>query len=175
MKIIIGLGNLGDRYVGTRHNIGFYFAGQIQKKWLLPAFEFNKKLNADISKGNFEKQEIILAKPRTFMNASGEAVRSILDFYKLSPEDIIVIHDDLDIALGEYKIATDSSSAGHKGVQNIIDKIGTQKFTRLRIGIGQNENIPAETYVLQNFTSEEKAKIESISENILEEIKNLLK
>ncbi|MCX6763435.1 MAG: aminoacyl-tRNA hydrolase [Candidatus Moranbacteria bacterium] len=197
MKIIFGLGNPGEKYKDTRHNVGFMLVDKIQQKFNFPEFIFDKKFDSEISKGTIPllpagegarradegEKEILLVKPNTFMNNSGQAVRSILDFYKLTAEDIIVIHDDLDINLGEYKIADNSSSAGHNGVQDIIDKLGTQKFTRIRIGIGQNENIPgdlsaetlvkAEDYVLQNFTPEEREKIESISENILEEIKKL--
>jgi len=184
MQLIIGLGNPGKKYTETRHNIGFVFTEKLKAAWDFPDFEMNTKFNAEISKKKFGTQDsefIILVKPWTFMNNSGDSVRAILDFYKLAPDDIIVIHDDLDIALGEYRIATDSSSAGHNGVQDIIDKLGTQKFKRIRIGIGRPKNIPgdlsaealakAEDYVLQKFSPEEMEKIESVSENILEEIK----
>jgi len=170
MKLIIGLGNPGEKYNDTRHNVGFEIVDAFGKKYDFPDFTFEKKFNAEISK----EKEMILVKPQTFMNASGEAVKAILDFYKLTPEDIIVIHDDLDVELGEFKIATDSRSAGHNGVQDIIEKLGTQKFTRIRIGIGKNENIPAESYVLQKFSPEEMEKIKSIEENIISEINNLL-
>lgn len=170
MKIIIGLGNPGEKYAGTRHNVGFEMIEAFGKKYDFPIFTLEKKFNAEISK----EKETILVKPQTFMNTSGEAVRSILDFYKLTPEDIVVIHDDLDIDLGEFKIATDSRSAGHNGVQNIIEKLGTQKFTRIRIGIGKNENMPSENYVLQKFSEEEKSKIQAIEENIISEIKKLI-
>ena len=114
------------------------------------------------------------------MNLSGVAVQEILSFYKLTPEDILVIHDDLDIIIGEYKIATDSRSAGHNGVQNIIDKIGTQKFTRVRIGIGEEQDgilacrLDAHDFVLQKFSDSELKKIQALEEPILEKIKNLL-
>jgi len=151
-----------------------------QKTLDFPDFEFNKKFNAEISKNNLEEKEILLAKPQTYMNLSGTAVKAILDFYKLSPNDIIVIHDDIDIPLGKYKIATDSSSAGHNGVQNIIDQLGTQKFRRIRIGIGQEKEgalvcrLGVHDFVLEKFTPEELETIEKISEDILEEIKKLL-
>jgi len=180
MKIIFGLGNPGEKYQYTRHNIGFVFADKIKEAMDFPDFTFNKKFNAEMFESVIPNEvegsnnKIILVKPQTFMNNSGEAVRSILDFYKLAPHDIIVIHDDLDIDLGSFKIADDSRSAGHNGIQDIIDKLDTQKFKRIRVGIGKNENIPSEDYVLQKFSPEEKAKIESISENILEEIKKLL-
>jgi len=170
MKIIIGLGNSGEKYNDTRHNVGFEMIDAFGKKYDFPDFALDKKFKAEISK----EKETVLVKPQTFMNASGEAVKAILDFYKLMPEDIIVIHDDLDIELGEFKIATDSRSAGHNGVQDIIEKLGTQKFLRLRIGIGHSDTIPEESYVLQKLSGEEKAKIQAIEENIISEIKKLI-
>jgi PTH1 family peptidyl-tRNA hydrolase len=176
MKIIIGLGNQGKKYLGTRHNVGFEFLDKLKNELDFPEFEFNKKFNAEIS----TKKEIILMKPQTFMNLSGEAVRSILDFYKLSPEDILVIHDDKDIALEEYRLADDSTSAGHNGVQNIIDCLGTQKFKRIRIGIGLPADLSAETlvkadvFVLQKFSDEEKEKVEKVLADVLEEVKKYL-
>jgi peptidyl-tRNA hydrolase, PTH1 family len=185
MKVIIGLGNPGEEYSGTRHNIGFEIVDKIQREWDLPDFEFNKKFNAEISKGVCEPLtvncELLLAKPQTFMNLSGETVRSILDFYKLTPGDIIVVHDDLDIPTGKYKLATDSSSAGHNGVQNIIDQLSTQKFNRVRVGIGESTEegaikcqLGAHDYVLDKFSPQEKEAIEKLSANILKEIEQLI-
>jgi len=176
MKLIIGLGNPGKEYANTRHNIGFLFADKLREEYNLPDFEMNTKFNAEISKGN----DALLVKPQTFMNLSGVAVRSILTFYKLTPDDIIVIHDDLDIAVGKYKIATDSSSAGHNGVQNIIDQLGTQKFKRIRIGIGEENSsedsckLEAHDYVLDKFSEDEFEKIKNIENDVLDEIKKLL-
>ena len=170
MKIIIGLGNPGKKYLGTRHNVGFEFLDKLKKELDFPEFEFNKKFNAEIS----TKKETVLVKPQTFMNLSGEAVRSILDFYKLSPEDILVIHDDKDIALGEYRLADDSSSAGHNGVQNIIENLGTQKFKRIRIGVGIETNLPSDVFVLQKFSEEELEKVEKVLDDVLEEVKKSL-
>jgi PTH1 family peptidyl-tRNA hydrolase len=207
MKIIIGLGNPEKEYEGTRHNVGFFFADKIKSQWNFPEFEMNKKLNSLVSKhsilllpsgedaqradeGKMDEKEILLVKPQTFMNLSGEATKNILDFYKLTSEDIIVIHDDLDIAIGKYRIATDSSSAGHNGVQNLIEKLGTQKFKRIRIGIGAEDKISepdahlprqscptaaeAGDFVLQKFSPEELEKIEKISDAVLKEIEKIL-
>jgi PTH1 family peptidyl-tRNA hydrolase len=138
----------------------------------LPDFSLNNRFNSLMVEGkNHEREKIILVKPQTFMNLSGQAVRSILDFYKLSSDDLIVIHDDLDISLGEYKISTDASAAGHGGVQNIIAEIGTQKFIRYRIGIEGAEKrkervIAGDIFVLQNFSKEEKEKIQKTLDTI---------
>jgi len=184
MKIIIGLGNPGAKYNNTRHNIGFAILDKLQQEFSFPEFEFNKKFNAEISSGDYQpkttNQKLILIKPQTFMNLSGTSVRAILDFYKLTAEDIIVIQDELDLALGKFKIATDSSSAGHNGVQNIIDQLGTQKFKRVRIGLGKvttdepSCRLGAHDFVLGKFSAEEQEKIETISADITREIKKLL-
>jgi len=172
MKIIIGLGNPGKEYENTRHNAGFMAVDKMKDEWSFPDFEFNKKFNAEISKGRLDGVEMILAKPRTFMNLSGEAVKAILDFYKSSPDDLIIIHDDLDILIGKYKLASDSSSAGHNGIKDIIEKLGTQKFRRFRIGIKNtgvepdNAKKDARDFVMGKFQKEE---LETIG-NILAEI-----
>jgi PTH1 family peptidyl-tRNA hydrolase len=184
MKLIIGLGNPGQEYVSTRHNVGFEIVDKIRNDWNFSQWEFNKKFNAEISKGSCEPSiancELLLAKPTTYMNLSGEAVQAILTFYKLTSDDIIVIHDDLDITVGKYKIATNSSSAGHHGIENIIKKLGTQKFKRIRIGIEEEvANKPpcrlgAPDYVLEKFTEEDKKKIAAIEPAILDELKKIL-
>jgi len=185
MQLIVGLGNPEEKYIGTRHNIGFYFIDKIKEGFSAqggPAtgWEFNKKFNAEISKGKINEKEVLLVKPMTFMNLSGEAIREILSFYKLSPKDVLVIHDDLDIIIGKYKVTEDSRSAGHNGVQNIIDNLGTQEFKRIRIGVGEEKNgvlscrLDAHDFVLGKFSEEEWKKIQSLEKNVLEEIKNLV-
>lgn len=184
MELIIGLGNPGKKYESSRHNAGFMAVDKIREYFSTeggPAsgWEFNKKFNADISEVIIDGKKIILVKPQTFMNLSGEAVKKILDFYKLTPADIIVIHDDLDIDLGKYKISADSSSAGHQGVQSIIDRLGTQKFKRIRIGIEgeerrKNRLVPSDEFVLQKFTEKEITLLESVLDAIPEKILKLL-
>lgn len=187
MKIIFGLGNPGDKYEKNRHNVGFIILDELKKDWNFPDFEFSKKFDTEISEGKInpplpsgegrgegddENNKVILAKPQTFMNKSGESVQKIMSFYKLTPEDIIVIHDDLDINLGEFKISTNCGPAGHNGVQDIIDKIGTQTFKRIRVGIEgtetrKNRVIPGDVFVLQDFGEEEL----KLVKNLVKEIK----
>ena len=180
MKIIVGLGNPGEKYAATRHNVGFFFADKLQNNFSFPAYDSNKKFQAEVSKGKIGNTEVLFLKPQTFMNLSGTATRAALDFYKLSPDDLLVIHDDLDIALGKCKLATDSSSAGHNGVQNIIDQLGTQKFRRLRVGIGQEEEgapvcrLGAHDFVLGKFGPEETEAMEKLFPNILQEIEKFI-
>ena len=173
MKLIIGLGNPIKKYAKTRHNFGFMAVDFLQKKINAPKFKMNKKLNAEISKTD----EIILAKPKTFMNSSGEAVQKILSFYKMPPDEMVVIHDDLDLSFEAIKTSKDSGSAGHNGVQSIIDMLGTKNLTRIRLGInrppsfakatdGRPEHIPPEDYVLQNFSPEELNQLPEIFQKI---------
>lgn len=181
MKIIVGLGNPGIEYEKTRHNAGFIMLDKIKEVYKFPGFEFNNKFNAELSVGNAHvrsNEKIILAKPQAMMNNSGQVVKAVLDFYKLSPEDLIAVHDDIDIELGKYKISSDSGSAGHNGAQDIINKIGTQKFTRIRIGIANEKlriQIDPTDFVLQRFSEEELTKIKKVSETAISEIKTLFK
>ncbi|MFC1608894.1 aminoacyl-tRNA hydrolase [Patescibacteria group bacterium] len=174
MKIIIGLGNPGKEYQNNRHNIGFLILDKIQEKFGFPSFTFNKKFNAEISEqsGEFnflekiglkKSSKVILVKPQTFMNKSGDSVQKIMNFYKATPEDILVIHDDLDLLTGRSKISEGSSAAGHNGVQDIINRLGTKNFNRLRIGVEleagrENRKIPGQKFVLQDFSEEELIK-----------------
>ncbi len=181
MKLIIGLGNPGKDYAKTRHNVGFMAIERLAENFSaqggsaaggkFSAWNFDTKFNAEISEGLLNNEKIILAKPQTFMNESGASVKAIIDYYKIGIENITVIHDDLDIRLGEYKIAQNRSSAGHKGVQSIIDALGTKNFKRIRIGIGiEDKKIPTEDFVLQNFKKEETKIMLNIIEKISIEI-----
>jgi PTH1 family peptidyl-tRNA hydrolase len=180
MKLIIGLGNPGQKYENTRHNLGFIFLDKLRAQWFLPEFKLEKKFDAEISQGELNSGKIILAKPQNFMNLSGEAVKKIMTFYKLTPEEILIIHDDIDILLGKYKLATDSSSAGHNGVQNIIDQLGTKKFARLRIGIKsdtadeEKNQLEISDFVLGKLSPEEIEKITATENIILGEAAKIL-
>jgi len=182
MKIIFGLGNPEEKYQGTRHNVGFWLLDELAGRWNFPAFENQSKFQAEISKGKFNQEDVLLLKPQTFMNLSGKTVRTVLDFYKRTSDDIVVIHDELDLPIGKYRIATDSQSAGHNGVQNIIDILGTQQFSRLRIGIGQCETeieepackLGAHDFVLGKLTPKENETLDNIKDNLIEEVKKMI-
>ena len=117
MILIIGLGNPGKKYKMTRHNVGFRIVDEFAKKHSFSDFYFSKKTSAEISKGAVSDQEIILAKPQTFMNLSGKAVKLLINFYKITPPGLVVIHDDIDILLGKIRISKGRGAAGHKGVE----------------------------------------------------------
>ena len=145
MKIlIVGLGNPGKKYEKTRHNIGFRVIDELEKQ----IFDF----------------DTFLLKPDNYMNNSGRAIKKYLTYNKISPKDLIVIHDDIDLPFETVKVSKDSSSAGHKGVQSIIDTLGTKDFTRIRIGIKQETNRRQETekFVLEDFTKDEEKKLPEI-------------
>jgi PTH1 family peptidyl-tRNA hydrolase len=167
MRIIVGLGNPGEKYKLTRHNIGFMAIDALAKKLDL-AWEKSKKLNTEIAKN----KEVILVKPLTYMNNSGETVRAVLSYFKKTSEALTVIHDDIDIALGKHKIAIDSRAAGHNGVQSIINQLKTKNFRRVRIGIKteQKELIPTEKFVLQKFGQEELNIVNELIGEIIEKI-----
>lgn len=176
MKMLIGLGNPGTKYEYTRHNAGFLAVDFLRAQYSTSPFSLNKKFDAEISEGLFDHEKILLVKPQTFMNQSGQCVRAIIDFYKLSAEDIIILHDELDLPFGTYKISDDSRAAGHNGVQNIIDHLGTQTFRRVRIGVDardeqMRQNISGRDYVLQKFSEEELKKLQEIFEELREKIK----
>lgn len=176
MKLIIGLGNPGKEYERTRHNIGFWVLDNLCEQWGFPEFSLHKKFDSAISEGLLENKKVMLVKPETFMNLSGTAVRKLMDFYKLTPEDILVIQDEIDLPFGTYRIATDSSSAGHNGIKNIIEHLGTQTFRRIRIGIKPEAGCPEDThhFVLGQFSSEEQASLENFFPQIETAAKNFL-
>lgn len=164
MKLLIGLGNPGIKYEHTRHNAGFLAVQAFAQKHKF-GFSPSGKFFAEVWEDNISGQKVITALPQTFMNDSGKAVSGLIGYYKINPEtDLIVVHDDTDLLFGKTKLVYDSSSAGHKGVQDIIEKLGTQKFHRLRIGVENRvsrEDLPTETFVLQNFSDEEFQKLQN--------------
>ena len=175
MKLIIGLGNPGEEYKKTRHNAGFLAVDEIVLSSKYQVLSTRLKFNAEILNGIIDNEKIILVKPMTFMNNSGQAVKAILDYYKIKPENIIVIHDDLDISLGEYKISKNKNSGGHKGVQSIIDHLGTKDFMRIRIGImTENKKTPTEKFVLERFKEEEMEIVEGVIEEVVKNISTQL-
>lgn len=159
MKLIAGLGNIEDKYCFTRHNAGFMV---LDKLALDNNFSFREenKLKCFLAKSG----DIIYIKPTTFMNLSGEAVRAVMDYYKINVKDILIVYDDIALDLGRIRFRANGSDGGHNGIKSIIKHVGTKEFDRLKIGIGPQPNIPSENFVLQNFPKEQ-----------LEELKEILK
>lgn len=165
MKLFVGLGNPGTKYQSTRHNLGVNVILN-----LFQDLQPKPKLSARIHKCTNR----IYATPTTYMNESGLAVKKLVNFYKIDLKDLYIIHDDLDLPVGDYKIQFDRGPAGHNGVTSIIDQLGSQAFWRIRIGIGHPiDNVPVEDYVLMPFKPAEKKIISETIDKISTEIKNL--
>lgn len=176
-KLIVGLGNPGKDYNHTRHNVGFAALEYIAKALGLPGeFLINKKVHSRALKGKLDRKQFVMIMPETFMNESGTAVKAALNFYKLTPADLLVIHDDKDIPFGETRVHANRGPAGHNGVLSIIEKIGTQDFMRIRIGVGPLDGQITNTanFVLGKFTSEEQTKLETIFCHVAGEVKTWL-
>lgn len=173
MKLIIGLGNPGEQFKKTRHNLGFAAIDALAKKLNAGEWQFKKQFNALVAEIKPNGKKIILAKPQTFMNESGRAVKSLAEYFHIAIKNILIIHDEMDLPLGEFRFQTGRGAAGHKGVQSIIDELKSKDFSRLRIGIGiQMKEIETEDFVLQKFSeAEEKIALAAIEEAAEEIIK----
>lgn len=160
MKLIIGLGNVGGKYTFTRHNVGFMCVDKIA---LDNGAEFreNSKLKSLITKIYKDGEEYMLVKPTTYMNLSGEAMRAVIDYYKIDPKDMIIVYDDLSLDLGRIRFRASGSDGGHNGIKSVIKYLGSNQFLRLKIGIGPQPPIPAEAFVLQNF---EKDRLDALKD-----------
>lgn len=161
--LVVGLGNPGEKYNGTRHNIGFEVIGQIAKQEEFPNFKLQKNFNCEISEKSINGKKVILAKPQTYMNESGQAVRSIIDFYKINNSNIAVIHDELSINFGQIRSRSGGRAAGHNGIKSVISHIG-EDFGRIRVGINNDKKPSGDTskFVLSKFNSDELKNIDSL-------------
>ncbi|MBE7027152.1 MAG: aminoacyl-tRNA hydrolase [Ruminococcaceae bacterium] len=155
MFLIAGLGNPGKQYEMTRHNIGFEVIDYISKEYNIKVNKIKHK--ALIGEGMLQGEKVILAKPQTFMNLSGESIREICEYYKLSCEDVIIIYDDISLASGSIRIRAKGSAGGHNGMKSIIYQLGSDEFMRLRIGVGapKHADYDLKDYVLGRFSKEE--------------------
>ena len=171
MWLIAGLGNPGSRYEKTRHNAGFLVLEELVERLQL---ELKEKEDLKISKGSLGDEKIILLEPLTFMNRSGVAVRKIMQKSNVSPERLIVIHDDLDLECGNLKIRKKGSSGGHKGIESIIQNIGTREFIRVKIGIGRDPFVPTDKYVLSRFRKDEMPVIKETITKAAESVHSII-
>jgi len=163
LKVIAGLGNPGEKYAYTRHNIGFMVISELSKR-----FKINSSYKFDGLIGDFffGGEKIIIFQPMKYMNKSGQPIYKVLDYFKMEAEDLLVIHDDLDLELGKMRFKQNGGSGGHNGIKSIINNLGTDNFKRLKIGIDRPpENIPVPDFVLTTFRGEEK----EISERVVKE------
>jgi PTH1 family peptidyl-tRNA hydrolase len=152
--LVVGLGNPGPEYAGSRHNVGFQCVRWLAKKHGL-SFD-GSRAHARIAQGAILGKPVVLARPQTFMNLSGQAVKGLMEWLRLTPADILVIYDDLDLPLGRLRVRPGGSAGGHRGIRSIMDSLGVQDFARIRVGIGRPEGNDAVDYVLGDFSSAER-------------------
>lgn len=166
MKLIIGLGNPGKEYENTRHNIGFFMVDQYLK--FKGVNQYKTKFNGLYVDIVVHGEKVLFLKPQSYMNLSGEVVRKFVDFYKISIDDILVISDDLDLNVGNFKLKDKGSSGGHNGLKNIELHLGSQNYKRIKIGIANNKNIDTKDYVLGKFRLEDIKIYQELSQTIIQ-------
>jgi len=154
LKLIAGLGNMGEKYLFTRHNAGFMLLDKLALEYGF-SYKEDKNLKSLVARARLFDDEFILIKPITFMNLSGDALIAVMNYYKIDVKDIIVVFDDLSLDVGKIRFRPSGSDGGHNGIKSIIKNIKTSDFARLKIGIGPQPPVPAENFVLQNFKKEE--------------------
>ncbi|MGG3799692.1 aminoacyl-tRNA hydrolase [Metabacillus fastidiosus] len=160
MKLIIGLGNPGKQYESTRHNVGFMAVDQLSDRLNIPLDR--TKFNGLYGIAHISGEKVILLKPLTYMNLSGECIRPLMEYYEVDDNEIVVIYDDLDIPTGKIRLRTKGSAGGHNGIKSMIQHLGTQQFNRVRVGIDRPSNgMTITDYVLGRFIEEEQADIQS--------------
>lgn len=153
MWAVVGLGNFPKKYQGTRHNVGFMAVEELASRHSL---KFTERELYLVAKGSVGGAEAVLAEPLTYMNRSGQAVYQLIQRFGIAPENLVVIHDDIDMPAGRLKIRMGGSSGGHRGIDSIIERIATKDFVRVKIGVGRDPEIPPEEYVLKKFAKSEQ-------------------
>lgn len=171
--VIVGLGNPGAQYANTRHNIGFIVADQLANECGWP-FKFQRHLQGYLAKGEIEQTGLNILKPETYMNLSGLAVKKLLETLEGKPEEMVVIVDDADLPFGQLRLKAFGSSGGHNGLKSIEEVLETDRFARLRVGIGRSERIPLIDYVLTPFSEAEAKALPEVVKKAVEALRQLL-
>ena len=164
MKLVIFLGNPGEKFEKTRHNAGFLFAEFLRESWKAESWHFEKKFSAEISVKFFAASKVLLARPQTFMNLSGNAAQKICNFFHILPENVLLIFDDKDIEFGKVRFRASGSAGGHNGVTSVLEALGTSEISRLKIGVETREEqskIDTKDFVLSKFSAPELATLQS--------------
>ena len=173
MKIVVGLGNPGNQYKDTRHNIGFLVVDELARRWNTPSWK--RRYDAEVSEHR-ALGPVLLVKPQTFMNLSGNSVREAAKFYKTPSTDIIVIHDDLDLPAGRLRIRERGGSGGHRGIESMLTQLGADDFVRVRFGVGRPpEGWESADYVLGRFAPDEQALIKEAVDKAADAVEVILK
>lgn len=156
MKLIAGLGNPGPKYAESRHNVGFMVADELARRWKVAAGRFDRDFQGWLVEAQRGDERVLLLKPATYMNLSGQSVTAVLRYYKLALADVLVIYDDLDLPPGVVRVRTSGSSGGHRGMDDILRHLGSQDFPRIRVGIGRVHPSATVEYVLSRFEPHER-------------------
>lgn len=173
MWLIVGLGNPGPQYAWSRHNLGFMAVAALSEDWRIPLK--NHKMDAVWGQGRVNGEPVVLAQPTTYMNLSGRAVSRLLNYWKLMPSDLVVLHDDLDVPLGRLKLALGGGAGGHRGVLSIMNALDTAEFCRAKMGIGRPPaGVEAEAYVLKPFAKQELEEAAALVEKAVQAVQVLL-
>ncbi|MBO6939146.1 MAG: aminoacyl-tRNA hydrolase [Deltaproteobacteria bacterium] len=162
MALIVGLGNPGPKYAGNRHNVGFMVTHHLAERWRAPAWR--EKFSGLFTKTTLGGEDVVLLEPMTYMNLSGESVQKAMRFFKVSLDQVVVVHDELDHPFGEMKIKVGGGTAGHNGLKSIVQHCGGNGFTRIRFGIGRPRHGAVDKYVLSDFSSEESIETDTLIE-----------
>ncbi len=174
MRLIVGLGNPGREYAWTRHNLGWQVVAYLAEEWRIPLSK--KSLESVWGQGRVGGETVILAQPITFMNLSGQAVSLLLSYFKLSPEDLVVVHDDLDVPLWRLKLVERGGPGGHRGILSIINQLHTEEFLRVKLGIGRPPAMmPTENYVLSHFPADEAENVAQLIERAAQAVDCLIR
>ncbi len=172
--IVVGLGNPGAQYLHTRHNAGFLAIDHICKKYGATVSRVSHK--GLVGEATIAGKRVLLVKPQTFMNLSGECVRAVLDFYKISPDNLIVIYDDISLPVGRLRVRRDGSAGGHNGIKSILEHLGTKTFPRIKIGVGEkpHPDYDLASWVLSEFSANELKTLEGTLPTVCEGLERIL-
>ncbi|MEM9067963.1 MAG: aminoacyl-tRNA hydrolase [Myxococcota bacterium] len=173
MFLVAGLGNPGPKYAGNRHNIGFMVIERLADRW--SAGSFRDKFKGRFSKTRFGGDDVVLLEPLTFMNLSGESLQKAMTFFKVSLDEVVVVHDELDLGYGTSRIKVGGGTAGHNGLKSIVQQCGGNGFVRVRVGIGRPRSGATSGYVLSDFNSDERATLEDVVDSAAEMVEAVLR
>lgn len=171
MYLIVGLGNPGKEYAHTRHNVGFDIIDLLSNKYNISISR--AKFKGEFGEGTIGNEKVILLKPTTYMNLSGESIREISNFYKIPKENIIVVYDDISLEIGKLRIRSKGSAGGHNGIKSIIANLSSDEFSRIKIGVGHPKN-DLVSFVLGKFSKDERAVLEKVFDVVIEAVKEII-
>lgn len=159
MKLVVGLGNPGPRYAETRHNVGFLIVDELARRWQAAVDHYDKRFEALIAETMFAEQRVTLMKPQTFMNLSGRSVSAFTRFFKLAPDGVVVIYDDMDLPPGRVRVRERGSAGGHNGMSDVIHHLSTENIARVRVGIGRVHGGQSSAHVLSKFDARDREEV----------------